>query len=215
MADEALWNMEELVRRVAAALAGPAYPGAPNRRVRAVPDHRALRWYVTIGLVDRPAAMQGRTALYGIRHLLQVVAVKRRQAEGRSLAEIQAELAGAPDKTLRGVAMVPDELLAADSVPGPRSASAVGAKPRGEASPPDRRARFWTEKAGNDAVVATDRGIDSVTTLTAVPLPGGTLLLLPRQPDADGISAIAAAAQPLLDVLADHGLLSYEERSSR
>jgi hypothetical protein len=31
--------------------------------------------------------MQGRTALYGPRHLLQVVAVKRRQAQGRSLAE--------------------------------------------------------------------------------------------------------------------------------
>jgi len=70
--------------------------------VRDLPDRRAVRWYTTTGLVDRPA-MQGRTALYSPRHLLQVVAVKRRQAEGRSLAEVQSELTGATDDTLREV----------------------------------------------------------------------------------------------------------------
>ena len=110
---EASWTLDELVRRVAAGLAGPAYPGAPNGRVRELPDRRVVRWYTTTGLVDRPA-MQGRTALYDTRHLRQIVAVKRRQAEGRSLAEIQAELAGATDRTLRRVAAVPDELIAAE-----------------------------------------------------------------------------------------------------
>src|SRR3954449_10098324 len=105
------WTMVELVARVAAALDGAAYAGAPNGRVRDVPDARAIRWYATIGLVDRPAAMRGRTALYGPRHLLQLVAVKRRQAQGRTLAEIQQELAGAGDTALREIAAVPDALL--------------------------------------------------------------------------------------------------------
>ena len=96
MTEQASWTLDELVQRVAAALEGPAYPGAPNGRVREMPDRRVVRWYTTTGLVDRPT-MQGRTAQYGTRHLHQIVAVKRRQAEGHSLAEIQAELAGATD----------------------------------------------------------------------------------------------------------------------
>src|SRR5215207_8901285 len=102
-----MWTMEQLVERVRRALAAE-YPGAPNGRVREVPDRRAIRWYTTTGLVDRPAGMRGRTALYGPRHLLQIVAVKRRQAQGRSLAEIQTELAGATDEALTLVARVPD-----------------------------------------------------------------------------------------------------------
>jgi DNA-binding transcriptional MerR regulator len=58
--------------------------------VRAVPDDRTIRYYGTIGLLDRPLAMRGRTALYGRKHLAQVVAIKRLQTAGRSLAEIQA-----------------------------------------------------------------------------------------------------------------------------
>src|SRR3954452_19821500 len=102
--------MDELVERVARALAAE-YSGAPNGRVRDLPDRRAVRWYTTTGLVDRPLGMRGRTALYGPRHLLQLVALKRRQAEGRTLAEIQAELTGASDPMLREIARVPDDLL--------------------------------------------------------------------------------------------------------
>src|SRR5918997_2225483 len=96
-----MWTLDELVDRVHRALAAE-YPGAPNNRVRALPDRRAIRWYTTIGLVDRPLGMRGRAALYGPRHLLQLVALKRRQAEGRTLAEIQAGLTGAGDTALRG-----------------------------------------------------------------------------------------------------------------
>jgi hypothetical protein len=55
-------------------------------------------------------------ARYGRRHLLQLVAVKRRQAEGLSLAEIQAELAGATDEALAAVACVPDAPPAPESL---------------------------------------------------------------------------------------------------
>jgi hypothetical protein len=233
MATEPRWTLDELVRRVAATLAGPAYPGAPNRRVRDVPDRRAVRWYTTIGLVDRPSAMQGRTALYGTRHLLQIVAIKRRQADGRSLAEIQAELAGATNETLRRVASVSNEVIAAE--PRPASASATE-PPRTVGEPqtgapaeelwgneprPARRGRFWADAPIGDHAVSPpshtgDIGADSVTTLAAVRLPGGAVVLLPRQPnrapDDDDISAINSAAKPLLDLLADRGLLNPEER---
>ncbi|HEX8628512.1 MAG TPA: MerR family transcriptional regulator, partial [Catenuloplanes sp.] len=122
-----MWTIDELVDRVRLALAA-RYPGAPNGRVRDLPDQRAIRWYATRGLVDRPV-MQGRTALYDRRHLLQLVAIKRRQAEGRTLAQIQVELTGATDATLDAIARVPDQL------------SADGDRP----PPEPTRPRFWAE----------------------------------------------------------------------
>ncbi|OBH07004.1 hypothetical protein A5696_01220 [Mycobacterium sp. E2699] len=206
MSDGASWTLDELVRRVAVGLADPAYPGAPNGRVRELPDRRVVRWYTTSGLVDRPA-MHGRTALYGPRQLLQIVAVKRRQAEGRSLADIQAELAGATEATLREVAAVPDELLAAEPPPD------------GLTQRHDRRRRFWAEPPAAAQPSANGGGDDTVTKLAAVSLPGGALLLLPTRsdrsgrPDEDDVHAIHVAARPLLELLAERGLLSLDERS--
>src|SRR3712207_9575566 len=100
------WTLDELAERVDAALAVD-YPGQPSGRVRAVPDRRAIRWYTTIGLIDRPIAHRGRTALYGPRHLLQLVAVKRLQAKGMPLVAIQQELAGATDTQLARAADLP------------------------------------------------------------------------------------------------------------
>jgi hypothetical protein len=82
------WTLSELVSEAASRIA--ALPAPKNGQVRAVPDDRTIRYYGTIGLLDRPLAMRGRTALYGRRHLAQVVAIKRLQTTGRSLAEIQA-----------------------------------------------------------------------------------------------------------------------------
>ncbi len=73
------------------------YAGQANGRVREVPDQRTIRYYTTLGLIDRPAEMRGRTALYGVRHLLQLVAIKRLQTHGLSLAEIQTRVVGRTD----------------------------------------------------------------------------------------------------------------------
>ncbi len=81
------WTLGELVEEAATRIA--ALPTPKNGQVRAVPDDRTIRYYATLGLLDRPLAMRGRTALYGRRHLAQVVAIKRLQSTGRSLAEIQ------------------------------------------------------------------------------------------------------------------------------
>jgi hypothetical protein len=97
------WTLAELVWRAAQALAD-ADVRAPNGRVTQLPDARMIRWYATIGIVDKPSGFRGRTALYGHRHLLQLVAIKRLQAQGLPLAEIQARLTGATAAALREIA---------------------------------------------------------------------------------------------------------------
>jgi hypothetical protein len=183
------WTLDELVRLAADALAAQELR-VPNGRVTPLPDRRVVRWYSTIGLVDRPLAYRGRTALYGPRHLLQVVAVKRRQAEGRSLAEIQAELTGATDGTLRGIAQLPE---------GTARVQDDGVRPRFWAAPP----------AGSPAASArTVPGASAAMTLRyAVELRPGVTLTVPAEPGPDDLTEIRAAARPLLDLLARRGLL--------
>ncbi|MFI6388079.1 helix-turn-helix domain-containing protein [Nonomuraea sp. NPDC050540] len=96
------WTIGELAERAADALR-PGLQRA-NGRIREVPGERLIRWYTTIGLVDPPLTRRGRLAQYGRRHLLQVVAVKRLQAEGHSIAEIQTRLTGATDSMLEATA---------------------------------------------------------------------------------------------------------------
>jgi hypothetical protein len=252
-----VWTMDELVERVRRALAAE-YPGAPNGRVRDVPDRRAIRWYTTTGMVDRPLGMRGRTALYGRRHLLQIVAVKRRQAQGRSLAEIQAELTGATDAELRPLARVPEELLegngpAADPLSGHARTRfwAAAAEPAlapasSAAKRPARAESANTESANTESARAASAHADDAPAKSAhmdeaqtgkapiagrpspgsgakgaaggvvggVALGGGAILVVPGIPTADDRDAIAAVAGPLLDLLADRGLLSLDGRTS-
>jgi DNA-binding transcriptional MerR regulator len=223
--EEPRWTLDELAERVDAALA-VGYAGQSNGRVRAVPDRRAIRWYTTIGLIDRPVAHRGRTALYGPRHLLQLVAVKRLQARGLPLVSIQQELAGATDTQLARVAH-----------PAPASAAPLAAlapSGGGQQSSPDapappvttvkrpgaggraRRGGFWREQptafaaaavpaapapaaAGPVAMVATLRGVDLGE--------GTTLLLEPgRELGAEDVRAVLEAAGSLLAALRERGL---------
>jgi hypothetical protein len=126
------WTLDQLAELVGASLSLD-YDGQASGRVRDLPDRRAIRYYTTIGLVDRPAAMRGRTALYTRRHLLQLVAIKRLQATGMSLAEVQARLAGATDAQLEREARVPASLpVEAEAAAGPERS----APPRVPAAPP-------------------------------------------------------------------------------
>jgi DNA-binding transcriptional MerR regulator len=223
------WTLDELAQRVGAALAVD-YAGQPSGRVREVPDRRAIRWYTTIGLIDRPVAHRGRTALYGPRHLLQLVAVKRLQARGLPLVAIQQELAGAPDTQLARVARLPsavaDGVAAPDVGVAPRSGSAV----RRAAAGPARRAAFWRQPPAAGLATAGDPGdggaptaLDpartaprpgAVASLRGLRLGGGaTLLLEPgRELDAGDVQAIVEAAGPLLAALRARGLDRDEAR---
>ena len=224
---EAIWTLDELTGRVGAALS-VGYHGQPSGRVRDLPDRRAIRWYTTIGLVDRPAAIHGRTAMYGPRHLLQLVAIKRLQAQGRSLVAIQAELAGATDAQLARVAQLPENPTPPAPAPGrPSAALRVApaiARPAGRSAAPAvttppplgqglaRRARFWGERPAGATDTAAAAGAVTpaagVATLQGVRLgERATLLLDPARPldDAD-LRVILGAARPLLEALRARGL---------
>jgi DNA-binding transcriptional MerR regulator len=229
------WTLDELAQRVARALAADGVR-APNARITAVPDGRIIRWYATTGLVDRPHGGRGRTARYGPRHLLQLVAIKRRQAQGCSLAQIQAELAGATDTMLRRVAAVPAELL--DEVAAgeaAREAPVINDEPRRPAG------AFWARRpvaalepasdmlasdmpASDREVAATAPGTARVGgnhgrgaggVLCGVQLGGDAVLLLPGVPHEGDLPAIRAAAGPLLDLLAERGLLARSTEGDR
>ncbi|MBP9087223.1 MAG: MerR family transcriptional regulator [Kofleriaceae bacterium] len=155
------WTLSELTAEVARHIA--ALPEPANGQVRAVPDERNIRYYTTLGLLDRPLAMRGRTALYGARHAAQVVAIKRMQAAGKSLAQIAALW-----PTL-DVAML--EKISGIALQGSSTAKVVVA-------PPVRR-EFWKRSA---VVVAAESGgglADAVAS-TAVPAaPNAPIYVVP------------------------------------
>jgi DNA-binding transcriptional MerR regulator len=211
MTTEAHWTIDELAQLVGEALAVD-YSGQSNGRVREVPDRRTIRWYTTIGLLDRPAAMRGRTALYDRRHLMQLVAVKRLQADGRSIAQVQEALLGADDRTLTSLARLPEPAAPESATPEPVAPEPVAPElaMREPAAPEpatarsaDRApARFWAAHPARPtppraALVPSLRLADGVTLV----LDGA-----PRQLDAADLAAIADAATALLNVLHDRGL---------
>jgi DNA-binding transcriptional MerR regulator len=191
------WTSEEL-----AALAAQALGGARvgDGRVTGVPDPRLIRWYTTIGLLDRPTIAAGRVARYGPRHLLQLVAVKRLQAQGMPLAQVQTRLAGAVDDQLRLVADLPPGLTDGPSVTPARAA--------------DDDDRFWARCPAPARAPEVDATSDTVSRVHGLRLPGGVTLLLPIEPTPQAYDDIAAAVRPLLDALAAHGLLDPDKRSS-
>ena len=203
MPTDAQWTIDELAQLVGEALAVD-YSGQTNGRVREVPDRRTIRWYTTIGLLDRPAAMRGRTALYGRRHLLQLVAVKRLQADGRTIAEAQEALLGIDESTLDAIARLPE--LAAEPqplAPTPPATIPLAPSPLAPVAAP---ARFWAARPAAPA--------PSVAAIPSLRLANGVTLVLdgaPRQLDQADLAAIAAAATALLDVLHDRGLAAQPE----
>ncbi|MEV0648599.1 helix-turn-helix domain-containing protein [Phytomonospora sp. NPDC050363] len=220
-----LWTVAELAAAVARALSHD-YAGAGNGRVRDVPGVRVIRWYQTIGLVDRPVEMRGRTALYGPRHLRQIVAVKRLQSAGRSLAEIQEALVGAPDEVLERIARIPEgETAVFADASGPTAemvdleSPSIPVEVDGADGEEPARGRFWADRAVAKPHVAvsevavskavgrlslSDEVVPEVS--YGIPLaPGLTVLVeLPHPPGPDAIAAIRAAAAPLVAEVATH-----------
>jgi hypothetical protein len=149
--------------------------------------------------------MRGRVAYYGERHLLQLVAVKRLQARGLTLAAIQQRLAGATEATLRataGSAELADRVMIRIPEPaeGPES---------------DRPTRFWAAQPAvdthPDSDGDSDRDEDSEGEadgrLYGLRIADLTVLLR-SPPSVEDLPAIRAAAQPLLDLLAARNLIS-------
>lgn len=84
------WNARGLAAH-ATALVNAAAMRPTNAAARAEPSARAIRFYVSSGLLDRPEGT-GTAATYGYRHLLQLLYIKVRQREGQTLERIKDEM---------------------------------------------------------------------------------------------------------------------------
>lgn len=181
-----LWTIDELGAQVVVALAADQ-PDMPSGRVREVPDMRTIRYYTTLGLIDRPAHMRGRTALYGHRHLLQLVAIKRLQGRGLTLAEIQQRLLGQSDASLRKIAQLPAQ-----------------AQRPVDPAPVERR-QFWSDvpEARHDRETVTELAEGANLCWQGVRLEEGAMLLFEagRSLDEEDVAALRTAAAPLLKLL--------------
>lgn len=229
MENEGRYTIAELADASAAALDALGV-AARNGQVRDRPDVRTIRYYGTLGLIDPPSEMTGRTARYGGRHLLQILAVKAVQARGDSLADAQRTLVGASDEELRSaigpglpaaLAAVPPPALAAGpegsdarraaghpfwrTSPALPAAAVPPAKPSAEV--PESR----TAEPGHNSEPSLgphDADAAMPRPLVAVPLDAGaTLLIEGSAVGAIDTAALRAAAGPLLAYLTEAGLL--------
>lgn len=156
-----------------------------SKRVAWTPTPRLIRYYTTLGLLDRPAGFRGRTALYGTRHLLQVLAIKRLQLDGKTLEAIQPLLLGRTDE---GLAKLLGLTL---PLPAPGAAEAV--------APAARPAEFWHEVPAPRAPAPPP----GRPLTTFEPIPGLQVLIDPARLPAglspeDCIDAIVQACQARL-----------------
>jgi DNA-binding transcriptional MerR regulator len=113
-----------LTEAAQAVLAHAPAPG--DGRIARFPDERTVRYYQSLGLIDRPLRYEGKEAIYGYQHLLRVVAVKLLQHQGLSLAQVQAALAGV---SLRKLEVSVAESLAAPQPARSAKRSAIPALP--------------------------------------------------------------------------------------
>lgn len=188
-----VWRLDELVRRSQQLLALLPVGAGESRRVRWQPDARLVRYYTTLGLLDRPAEMRGRTAYYRDRHLLQLLAIKALQARGLSLQAVQAQLASQPDAALATLIGLPPDWVARLSA---GEENRIENRPLTESgiagSVPAAPARFWERTPGPTAPPSEpSMGAPSrsssvvptgpVTELLAVTLAPGARLLLDRR----------------------------------
>jgi len=87
---EKYWKLEELADKSQQFLSDEG----ESNRIQWVPNGRQIRYYTTLGLLDKPFGGRGSGATYGPKHLLQLIAIKRLQHQGLKLAKIQPILAG-------------------------------------------------------------------------------------------------------------------------
>lgn len=94
----------------------PGIAGTQERhKVTDVPTLRTLRFYVAQGLLDKPLAYEHRAALYGYRHLLQVVVIKCLQANHIPIRKIREVLQGLSNEELEQLVDLPTGAVRVES----------------------------------------------------------------------------------------------------
>jgi DNA-binding transcriptional MerR regulator len=192
MSQELRWTVEELVELSSRLL--PEEGG--SRRVRWNPNPRLVRYYTTLGLLDRPFGVRGQVVHYGPRHLLQLLTVKALQAYGEPLQEIQERTYGQTDHALQSMAGLPDDWLKRALMASPVGATA-----------PQPRPEFWAQRPPEIAPTFAAPARRPEPTSVNLPIQGielasGMTLLLDRRiyPDVD-VHRLRQAALTLLAAL--------------
>jgi MerR HTH family regulatory protein len=192
------WSLRDLAA-VAGAILDTSGVFPVNAAARARPTERTIRFYVARRLVSPPEG-RGTAAIYGYRHLLQVLAIKLRQMEGATLEALTKEFAGlAGDSIERRVAgalgpsLPPPERLTLLSPPG---------APRGKVG---RALQSWVVPDGGTSPSAA-RPEPRSRICRRVPLgPGAELMLEEQHPlfrHSGGDATIAGAFRELVGRLA-------------
>ncbi|HWR98907.1 MAG TPA: MerR family transcriptional regulator [Candidatus Methanoperedens sp.] len=91
-------------------------PEQTRYRVTTVPTERTIRYYAARGLVDHPLGRKGQLALYGYRHLLQILAVKYLQSHYLPLRKIKSLVENASNRDLEQ--LIPEHSSASWAHPG-------------------------------------------------------------------------------------------------
>lgn len=107
---------EEAARILAESGAAPQGRGT----VTELPDERTVRYYLAEGLIPAAEEKQGTASVFGFRHLLQLLVVKKLQAEGLPIRAIRELVTGKTEPQL-------ERLL------GTEQGQASGSAARGEA----------------------------------------------------------------------------------
>ncbi|MFZ2089611.1 MAG: MerR family transcriptional regulator, partial [Desulfobaccales bacterium] len=103
-------KLDELVE-TANHLISLVVPEQPSDRVAETLNERTLRYYITEGLIDRPLGKEGTAALYGCRHLLQILSVKLLQGSFLPIRRIREILADKSNEEM--------EMILAEGLEGP------------------------------------------------------------------------------------------------
>src|SRR5262245_51994038 len=78
----------------AAKLIADIVPRQDRASVAEVPDERIVRYYSAEGLISAPEGRQGTAAIYGYIHLLQLLVIKRLQADHLPIRKIKELVEG-------------------------------------------------------------------------------------------------------------------------
>lgn len=182
-----LMTLQQLVAQASVALSHATLDQSSGR-VSEIPSARTLRYYTTLGILDKPAGFKGRTALYGQKHLSQIVAIKRLQAQGHSLEQIQAQLLGLTTQALEALAALPNTEHATEA----------------PAQQAPRQRDFWRQAPAELEPAPLSIPSAPSSSIQGMRLEDEVLLILQdpkRALTAQDQEAIAAAATPLIALL--------------
>lgn len=163
-----------------------------DQRVQAAPDSRTVRYYQTTGLLDRPVRYEGRTARYGHRHLLQLVAIRALQSNGLSLAQVQALLVGVTNPEL--------QQIVASAVGD--SAAEIATPPQSDDAPQSDVAPQWDDAPQSDEALSSSVALSFRTSpapnvLVAVELAPGVVVTIDSRIHPDSAHTISVLRRAL------------------